>query len=161
LRESDPQRYAEIRERMRNLNERMNSAMGHQQEFLSALATDQMSEDQAASHEAFLELLARNREILGLMEVNPETENAGELRRELRENMRQVGELLGVEREIALQAMARDLGYEGEAIPQFQQYVESILDMTSVRSLWSGRSGRGGGPRSDSTRPAAPADTRP
>jgi hypothetical protein len=143
LKERDPERYAQMQERFRAMGERMQTGMGKQQEFFDQLNPELMSDVQAESHDLLMGLLARNQELLDAINEDPEAEDVPELRQELRENMREASQLLETERETALQNMARELGYEGEQIQQFEDYVNHIFDMTSNRTLWGGW-GRGG-----------------
>ncbi len=138
LKTEDPQRFEEMRQRMREMNERMQAAVDQQENFFSQLDPKAMSEKQLENHGALLELLDRNRKLITAIDENPDAENVAELRRELFQNMRKSTELLASEREAALLELARGLGYSDHEAQQFREYVEYVMEMTSPAAMWRG-----------------------
>lgn len=147
LRETDPERYERIQERFRSFAERMETSLDQQQDFFAGLDTDAMTPEQAETHTRLMQILDRNRELIEAINEDPEADDVPELRREMFQNSREARGLLEQEREIALEEMARQLGYEDEHVGQFTNYVNYIFDVTSMRGGFRGmRGGRGGGP---------------
>lgn len=127
LKETDPERYANILEGRKKMHE--NSTK--QVEFFKKLDTKSMTPEQLENHNKLMPLVNKNNQLLYELGQNPETENFTEIMREFGENSRQMRDLLGTERSVALQQFAKQIGYRSDQVAQFEAYVKSVYDMTS------------------------------
>ncbi|OGV72605.1 MAG: hypothetical protein A3K19_12455 [Lentisphaerae bacterium RIFOXYB12_FULL_65_16] len=138
LKQRDPQRYQEMQDRIKASQERMATGLTKQQEFLSQLDTAAMTPDQATNHQKLIELMNQNQEILDAINLDPEAEDVGDLRRQLFDNNRQVHDLMDTERTVALQDLAQRLGYTPQTAGQFVDYVKNVFEVTSAPSFRRG-----------------------
>lgn len=150
LRQRDPKRYQEMQERFKASQERMATGLTKQQEFLSGLDTTTMTPDQATNHQKLIDLLNQNQEILDAINLDPEAEDVGELRGQMFENNRQIRDLMDTERTVALQDLARRLGYTSQNSGQFVDYVRGVFEATSPTSF-----------RREGDRPRPPGESGP
>ncbi|HCE43084.1 MAG TPA: hypothetical protein DET40_06020 [Lentisphaeria bacterium] len=131
IKETDPERYAAMVERMNNFNKQMQENSNKQGEFLKKLDTKSMTPEQLDNHNKLLPLVAKNNQLLYEINQNPEGEKAPALRRELFDNSRQMRDLMETERSAALQQFATQLGYTSDQTGQFEEYIKLVYEMTS------------------------------
>jgi len=136
LKETDPERYEQIQEQRRNRRERMTDTLARQSAFVINMDADAMNEDQRRNHERLAEVMAENWTCMETIRTQPETDEAGQARRTLRNNMSEMRNLFSVERETALLELGRDMGYDGQDGKAFSETVKEIYDMTSLGSYW-------------------------
>ena len=151
LRERDPERYEEINKAMNVLAERMTGNLGEKFGFFEQLSQEQMTEDQRSNHEKLLEKMATVRELFAAMQNTQEPTELDAMRGEAFGAMRELGDLMDVERGVALKEMGTQLGYAEEEASDFAEYIDYIYDMTSPRSIYKEfrdvmPRGPGGGP---------------
>jgi hypothetical protein len=154
LRERDPERYEEVNKAMNVLAERMTGNLGERFGFFEQLSTEQMSEDQLTNHEKLLEKMATVKELFGAMQTVEEPADLDAMRGQAFGTMRELSDLMEVERGVALKEMGTQLGYAEQEATDFAEYTAYILEMTSPRSFYQefrnvmpGRGGGGGGPK--------------
>jgi chromosome segregation ATPase len=143
LKEEDPERHKEIQDRIANFNKRLKDANMEQSEFFASLDTEAMTEEQLESHNKLVELQAKLDEINDLMAGAPENgEDVNALRMDMFMTMREMRPLYESEREVALQDLGQDIGYNQEESKEFANYVDYVYDMTSssMRRAWHGNS---------------------
>ncbi len=145
LKETDPERYAAIVERMNNFTKQMHENSTKQVDFLKKLDTKSMTPEQLDNHNKLIPLVAKNNQLLYEISQNPEGENASNQRRELFDNSHQMRDLLDTERSTVLQQFATQLGYHTDQTAQFEEYIKYVYDMTSSNPFRVGGGGRGGG----------------
>ncbi len=142
LAEENPEAYKQMQERMAAMRERMRKGTVSRAEFFKGLNTDSLNEKQQAALKGLQDKMARIDEINAKMADAPPEEQA-ELQREVFMEMRGTREMMTTARDAALDSLASEIGYEGDAADQFTDYIDYIYDMTNLRSLFRGRGGRG------------------
>jgi hypothetical protein len=147
LKQNDPERYAEIKERMEGMREGFEKVLADQSAFFLSLDTELMTDEQLTSHN----------ELLGIMEeLWTATEAAKQqeeplamppISQELGQKMWRMGDLLENEREVALQQMGRSMGYNDQEAQLYSEQVQDVYNKTSMRSYFRmfGRGGHGRG----------------
>jgi hypothetical protein len=136
LRERDPERYEEINKAMNTLAERMTGNISEKFGFFEQLSTDQMSEEQLSNHEKLLAKMAQVRELFAGMNATQEPSELDAMRGQAFGAMRELGDLMDIEREVALKEMGTQLGYAEAEATDFAEYIDYIYDMTSPRSFY-------------------------
>ncbi len=145
LRESNPERYQAIVERREHMREHMDQAFHRKSEFL-------LSQDRAAMHEAEIEdhdrMLALLHETWDLVEQS-QTDLSREERvqtwRTLRRNIAELEPLLNEARNREFRALGQDLGYSAAESETFAEYLNEVVETTSmVDGLLPGRGRRRG-----------------
>ena len=143
MKEEDPEGYEEmIAERMER-RERMRYGLAERTASFMDLDTSRMTEDELANHEQLVEKMALVWELTDQF-PDPEAPPDREIMREMFGLMREVQPLLDQERTVMIKQLGSDLGYEGREAEEFAAYVEEIIDITSMRSPFSGGRRRGG-----------------
>ncbi|MFA6291877.1 MAG: hypothetical protein WC637_08865 [Victivallales bacterium] len=145
LKESDPERYAEMVERRNSFTKQMHDNSAKQVDFFKKLDTKSMTPEQLENHNKLLPLVAKNNQLLYELAQNPDAENLSDIRRELGDNSRQMRDLLATERSAALQQFAKQIGYRSDQTAQFEAYVKSVYDMTSGNPFQGMQGGGRGG----------------
>jgi hypothetical protein len=153
-----PEQQAEIRQRMQETSTRMQENLQRQHEFFTSLDAAGMSDEQRQNHEKLVSTLAETDQLMAQLQNNPDPETAGQLRRQLFENIGATRDLLNSERQYALVEFARKLNYPDAEAQQFAQYVEYVIDMTSMQRMFTGGMGGRDGRRDErgAAPPAAP-----
>lgn len=147
LKEKDPERYQQIRTYMAEAQDRLRQRTTKQDEFFAEFNVDNMTEVQRMNHIRVVEGIAQIQMLATQMEVAMENgESTREYRHEMRDLTREIRPLMDEQREYALQDFARTLGYEGEGAEEFSNYLQYVMEMTSLNSMMGGPPrGSGGG----------------
>lgn len=145
MRRNEPERYAQMTNRMaqwrQRRTERAQSTLG----FLSSVDTSRMGGRAKRTHEALMELVARREEVAGqLDQADLSDEERGQLLEELRQSHRELTRLNAEERRNLFAETARNLGFEGQDVKDITATIQSVIDATD--GGW-GPGRRGGGPR--------------
>jgi TolA-binding protein len=145
LKETDPERYEKMRQRMQAVSKGMATSIDGKGDFFANLDVEIMSAEQQVTHAALLEKLNATRELLSQINENPDDDAVGELRRELHQEMRTLRPLLDQERRVVLEQFGTQLGYEPTQAKEFADYIDYVNEATSYRSIWrdAGRSAEG------------------
>ncbi|MDA3927296.1 MAG: hypothetical protein PF904_21710 [Kiritimatiellae bacterium] len=131
MKKEEPDKYAEMQERREEFKARIEERKLNKEEFLTSIKTDSMSDEQIENHERLMALTDRVNEIMENM-MSGETENRHELRKEMFESFGELSELNNNERNYLLKQTATAVGYEGEEAEVFTQYVEEIIQNTTM-----------------------------
>jgi hypothetical protein len=84
-------------------------------------------------------------DLIDLTQSAPESEEARQARRQLRGNLQELAALMETERDTILEDFGESLGYNESEQQQFAEYVNHVVDMTSMSGFR--RRGRGRPPR--------------
>ena len=148
MKQKDPERYEKIQEHFRQAKDRMKKIFTNQREFVDSLDGIDMTESQLKNHEALKDKLTRIDELNALMDSDDE-EVVSEARGEFFKTLHSVRELLSSERDVAMESLGKSLGYEGEEVQEFTDYIKNVNQMTSGKSYRDAMRGsgskRGGG----------------
>jgi len=131
LKQEHPEQYAEMQKRREEYRQSAEQRAQDRAEFLSAVDTQRMSEEQRENHEKLLATVARANELRALME-KPGVERTPELRSEIGEVFATLGELYGSERRFMFEETARSVGYEGTQVGEFADQMQTIIDNTTM-----------------------------
>ncbi len=150
MRTENPEAFAEMEQRRSNMQQRMAELHQDRQAFLEAVDTSRMSAAQRENHEKLLVALAAANEF----RLQMSSGNWGEMNDEERaagfQALRNIGELYEQERRYILEETGRAYGEDGT---QFADYMENVIENTSLLPSM-GRMGFGGGGRGgDGNRP--------
>ena len=146
MRQNDPERYARTTNWWANVRAQ---GLAHAQSRLDILASvdlAQLSPKQREVHEQYQNLIARNEEIMDLMDLknaDVTDEQRDELGRVMFENHGKMRELARAEREALLSHTATSFGVKGPAAKELVETVKAVYEATDN---WGGRGGRGRGP---------------
>ncbi len=139
MKQEEPERYAEMQKRQEEFRERMRAANAERDDYLSAVDTSHMTEEQKANHERLLAAL-KMRDALG-DRMRPDADNplSDEERQEFFNSMREIGPLMEQERRYLLEETGRAYGEDGAV---FAEYIQELMEFTTP---WRGPRQRGGG----------------
>ncbi|MCC5850215.1 MAG: hypothetical protein JJU29_19190 [Verrucomicrobia bacterium] len=144
------ERRARWEERRQQNRDRVVSATQERREFFEQISLEGLAPEYRESHERLLTVMD---EVEGMMAILNDPETDRETQREIRRNfggmMREVGGLMGTQREILLNDFAQAIGYSGEEARDFIDYIETVNEMTSMGNFMRGGRGRGGPASSD------------
>ena len=126
------------------MRKHVTDTMTSQSAFILNLDESKMTEEQLANHNELTKMLDRNWELMEISGNDEDPDAQGKARMELMRNVFSMGELLGNEREVALQGMGREMGYDDKGSAAFSESVQDVYKMTSVRSYMPTGMGRGG-----------------
>lgn len=141
MRTEDPERYETLVKRREDFRQRMEERAQARNEFLAAIDTRGMNEDQYARHQQLLNTIEEVNAIMGPANPGQWRDMTGEQREEMGEKIRTLAELYRQEQRYLLEETGRALGEDGTA---FADYIEYIQENTSMFP-GMGRGGRGGG----------------
>ena len=147
MKKEEPEKYAEMQQRREEFKAKMEERKENKRDFLSAVDTTDMSDEQQVNHERLVALTERVNEIMEQM-MSGEVENRRELRSEMHESFHELRELNDLERVYLLEQTASAVGYEGDEAALFTEHVESIIENTTMQMPGPPGGGHGrGGPR--------------
>lgn len=138
MKTEEPEKYAEMQQRRDDFKARMTQRSTEGREFLAAIDTANMNEEQLANHTRLVELTDK---LDGMMQqmFSGEGGSSHEERREMFSSIGELGDLYASEREYLLQETATAVGYQGEEAALFTEHVSDIIEKTTLRPMMGGR----------------------
>ena len=132
LKNSDPERYAQVTNHMARMSRHMGEAASRRMKFLADIEPSEFSPEALAVHNSLQDAIDRQARLREEM-MDPATadERRAELGRELWESGRNMEELYRRERENLLLIMSGKLGYTGEKAREIVETVNEIYSNTS------------------------------
>ncbi len=115
--------------------------------FMQAMPTEGLSPEYLENHVALLERLAFFDATMQQIAADPEDPANRELMPDLFANLSGIDDMLRMQRDVLLDDLARDIGYETEGAAQFVEAVNTITEMTTLPGPGFLRRGLGGGRR--------------
>ena len=145
LKTSDPARYAEMQKQRDDFRQRMQTQADERAEFLRKIDATGMTDEQRANHEKLTQAVEQARATMAqIATLSPE--DAAAARQQMMATMGSVSDLYQQERRYLLEQTGRAMGYQQDAdLGQFVDYIQQIVDQTSMpRGFGGGRGGNGG-----------------
>ena len=161
IKQTDPQRYEEIQARRQEARQRRQRSIAEQANYYLNRDTAKMDEPARAEYERMLGLLDETWRLSEQMQSDLSWEERRPLMRTLRENMDELAPLMEAERDRTFFEIGQDFGYTESEARDFAEYLNGIIEVTSMRTLFGGMHGgpgggggdRGGGARGGETPP--------
>ena len=152
LQRDDPARYAQITNNMAQWHRRQSERRAKQMEILSSVDASRMSPAAQQVHADLQEAIARREELeQQLQDPALSDERRHELWNQVRELGQATWQLNVRERNNLITETAKELGFKGQAVRDFNATMREIIEATDNSSNWHGGHGRhrgpGGGPR--------------
>ena len=141
MKKDNPEQYAEEVKRREEFRQNMEQRAQDRAEFIAAVDTRNMNDEQRENHTKLLATVARANELMAQM-GQPGVERTPEMRQEMGEVMSSLGDLYSTERRYLLEETARTVGYDGSQVSEFADQMQAIVDNTTMPR----RGGRGGPP---------------
>ncbi len=144
FKKENPERYAEMEKQREEMRQRMERDREDRANFLASVNTRNMSEPQKANHEKLLETLAKVEELRAQRaQANAEPGSAAdtEFHQAMRQAMTELGTLYEQERICLLEQAAFSAGYEGNDAAMFVEYIQEVIQSTSMPWGLGGHSG--------------------
>ncbi len=145
IKQTDPQRYEEIQTRRQEARQRMQRSIAEQATYFLDRDVAKMDEPERAEYERLLGLLDETWRLSEQIQSDLPPEERHDLMRTMRENMQELTPMMETERDRAFYEIGRDFGYSESEAQEFTEYLNGIIDVTSMRTLFGGM--HGGGPR--------------
>lgn len=151
LKNSDPERYKEMTARREEARRKINEAFAKKAAHFLDRDTSSMSEEEAAQYHQMISLLDETWRLAENLNADLPREQRWPLMRQMRENIETLTPMLDNERTREFQKVAADFGYGEAEAAQFVEYMNKVVEVTSMRSFFEsmGRSRSGppfGGP---------------
>lgn len=143
LKEENPEEYQRMKEKVEKMKEHFEKGTKSRSEFYAGFNLEGLGEKQQKAMTELKEKLARIDELNERMQ-DGDFENQADLQMEIWSEMRGTRELMNTARDIALDNLAKDIGYDEDSSSEFTDYVDYIYDMTSFRGMFRGKGDRGG-----------------
>lgn len=152
LQRDDPARYTQITNNMAQWHRRQSERRAKQLEILSSIDTSRMNPEAQQVHADLQEAIARREELdQQLQDPSLSDERRHELWNQMRELGQTTWQLNVRERNNLMTETAKELGFKGQAVRDFNVTMREIIEATDNSSNWPGGHGRhrgpGGGPR--------------
>ncbi len=144
MKTEDPERYKEMQERQQSFRTTMHAENSVRMTYLESLDTSRMTAEQKADHERLLDAISycdSAADYMGPGASEPLTEDEN---KQFVEYMRSIGPLMEKERRYILEEIGRAYGEDGG---EFADYIQGIIDTTSMHGPWRGGGFGGRGPR--------------
>ena len=148
LKQTDPKRYEEIQTRREEARQRTRRSIAEQATYYLDRDTAKMDETERTEYERLLGLLDETWRLAEKMQSELPGEDRHVLMQTMHENMNELEPLMATERTRAFSEIGRNFGYTASEAQDFADYLDGIIEATSVRTLFGGmRPGEhGGGP---------------
>lgn len=149
IKQTDPQRYEEIQARRQEAKQRTQRSIAEQAVYYLNRDTAAMDETEAAEYKKLTGLLDETWRLAEQMQSEPSSEERHALMETMRANVDELMPLMETERDRAFYEIGLDSGYTEREAQDFTDYLNKVIEATSVRTLMDGmhggsRGGRGG-----------------
>jgi hypothetical protein len=148
-RTNNPALFTEMEQRRQAAQKTLQNALARQAEFVLKKDTSNLSEDDKAQHEELVRLLDETWKITQQMQTVATRDERRQLMQAMGEKIRTLDPLLTSERNREFYSLGLSVGYNADEAAHFAAYVNDVIELTSVRSLFPGFRG-GGSPRGGS-----------
>ncbi len=159
LQANDPERYKEIMERREQARQEARYDIAKKAAFFLQQPSESMNDAEAEEYTRMMNLLTESLKLTEKLDAGLEGDDRREIMRSLRDNLRELSPMLETERSKEFYQVGKDLGYSDQDAQAFAQYLDEVIDLTSVNSIFRnamrGMGGWGGGP------PPGERDSRP
>ncbi len=146
IKQTDPKRYEEIQARRQEARQMMQRSIAEQATYFLDRNKAAMDEPERAEYDRLLGLLDETWRLAEQMQSDVPGEDRHTLMRTLHDNMQELTPLMETERDRAFYQIGLDFGYTESEAQEFTDYLNGVIDVTSMSSLFQGmHSGRGGG----------------
>lgn len=148
LKQTDPRRYEEIQTRRQEARQKTQRSIAEQATYYLDRDTSKMDETELADYDKLLGLLDETWRLAEQMQSDLPWEERRPLMRTLHENMQELTPLMESERDQAFYEVGLGFGYSESEAQEFTDYLNSVIEVTSMRTLMDSMhgGGRGGGP---------------
>jgi hypothetical protein len=152
MKKDSPEQFAEIQKRREEYRQAMVQRAKSRADFLAAVETKNMSDEQRKNHVKLVATVARVNELAAKM-MQADVERTVEMRRELSEAQAMLGDLYAAERRFLFEEKARAFGCDAAKVSAFADQIQAIIDNTSSSSAvrsgsYTNQTMRGGAPAS-------------
>jgi len=143
----DPQRFAQITNRMARWRQRRVERANAKLDFLESVDMSGMTDEQKKTHESYQDLLVRREELEEKMH-NPETtdDDRADILREMRETDHAIREQAKQERETLIAQTAKILGFTGDEAAAVSATIQDVVNSTESGHGFPPPPPDGGGP---------------
>ena len=145
MKEEDPERYQRMQDGMASMKERVTGGLGDRIEFFTSLDVSGLSGENMELLTVAVEKMNAMNQLMNGLDTEGDGVDAYQARGEMFGQMRELGEVMRDAREVLEADMIRGLGYSETETQELSAYLQSIQDMTSMRSMFRGGPGGGGG----------------
>ncbi len=146
MREQNPEEFERRRQEGRERLEDLAALTRERIEFMKSVPVDGLAPEYLENHKALIERMEFFNTAMEKMAANPEGPETMELMPQIFGNLRGLDEMLSKQREVLLNDLACDIGYEGDAARQFVETVNMITEVTTLPTPLMFRRGRGATP---------------
>ena len=153
MKKDNPEQYAEEMKRREEFRQNMEQRAQDRAEFIAAVDTRNMNDEQRETHTKLLATVARVNELMAQMS-QPGVERTPEMRQEMGDAVSSLSDLYSTERRYLLEETARTVGYDGSQVSEFADQMQTVIDNTTMPNFGR-RGGRGGSPAIPTGQPAA------
>jgi len=138
LKEEDPERYEELQKQRTDFRERLKANAGDQYAFLAEVNVSEWPEELQDNHAKVLRTVARIIEAIHQASTEGEAgrSNVG---RQMFRQLRNSREMFAAEREMLLFDAAKQMGFDEDESWDFVDYIQTIQNVTSLRTLFRRR----------------------
>jgi hypothetical protein len=158
MKEEDPERFKRMQEGMASMQERVTNTLGDRIDFFATLDVSGMNAQDMELLAVTVEKMNAMNQLMSGLDTNSQEIDAFEARSQMFTQMKELGDLMRETRGVLEADMIRGLGYNETETQELSEYLGSIQEMTSMRSMFRGPGGGrgfGGGPGGG----GPPADT--
>ncbi|MBU0678295.1 MAG: hypothetical protein KJ626_09250 [Verrucomicrobia bacterium] len=136
IKEEDPERYQEILKQREESRQRMREGFAKKAAHFLDRDKSSMSEDEAAEYQHMLTLLDRTWSLAEQLRGDIPREDRRPLMHEMRDNIVELTPMLDAQRDREFYEIGLDFGYAEDEAVQFVEYLNGIVDVTSMRSFF-------------------------
>ena len=135
LKKENPERYAQVTNRMARWRETRIATVQSRLDFLASIDTARMSKAEKKTHARLQELLVQREELMNSLDVEGSGaqlsgEERGDIMRQMRDVSHEINELNAAERENLIKRTAEELGFSGEDVGEIASTIKEIIEAT-------------------------------
>ena len=138
LKTNDPVQYNEMMKQREEAQQRARDSFARKASHFLNRDTSTMSEEDATQYNTMLKLLDDTWKLADQMHTDLPPEQRQIVRQNLRDNIHALSPLLDAERDREFLEIGHDIGYTNDQAKEFVSYLNNVIEVTTMRSLWEG-----------------------
>lgn len=141
LKQTNPQQYEAITNRRAQARQDMAASLAEKAEYLKAGDTSAMTGEEREQYQRMTELLNETRLLTEQLQTESPDVDRRAIMQTLHKNMRELEPLLSAERSREWYNLGLQLGYQEADAKAFGDYLNKVIDLTSLQSMFRNRRG--------------------
>lgn len=136
MKTNDPERYKQMIKEREEARSKVQKSFAEKADHFLKQDTSGMTDDEVAAHEQMLQVLDQTWQLAEQLQADTPRDQRWQIMRQLRDNVATLEPAMKDERTKEWYKLSTELGYKGDDATAFVQYLDKIVDVTSMSDIY-------------------------